>query len=438
MADELSISVDWERIEEGSEEERVCFGLLNISHRNRSFTEGIDGFVERTRKGPLVSGYHLAQWIAWNWWRLVCEPKPPRPTPDWEFAHRLSTIGEGYIWPNITVFSDRARTAILAKPTQPQGFSPFRFTADLAAVIPTNQFEAAAEQFVGQIQGNLRAKSVPSTNLDQIWEELLRERADPETSNRRRLEALLGFDPDEGAAKTIDQLCSDAALLGEDAIQEIAADHKNHDVPTAAQFDELANTHGNDTILADHVQLTRPKIHPSHQQPAWIYGAETARALRDQERLGSCPLSNDKLAEMSAISATALEQSSDGAAFAFCIDDPQRRKGKVVLRSKWEAGRRFELARLIGDRLTSGLTERLLPATHAYTYRQKIQRAFAAEFLCPFEALLEKLKGDFFSADAREDAAHHFNVSDRTITTLLVNHKILDRDYLEDFEELAV
>lgn len=108
-----------------------------------------------------------------------------------------------------------------------------------------------------------------------------------------------------------------------------------------------------------------------------------------------------------------------------------------MLRSKWETGRRFELARLLGDRHTNGLKERLLPATRAYTYRQKLQRAFAAELLCPFSALEEKLAGDY-SAEARADAAHHFAVSERTVTTLLVNHRRLDPDYLDrDPEVLA-
>jgi Zn-dependent peptidase ImmA (M78 family) len=66
-----------------------------------------------------------------------------------------------------------------------------------------------------------------------------------------------------------------------------------------------------------------------------------------------------------------------------------------------------------------------------------VQRAFAAELLCPFEALEEKLAGDL-SADAREDAARYFNVSERAVTTVLVNNHRLDRDYLEYVEELAV
>jgi Zn-dependent peptidase ImmA (M78 family) len=72
----------------------------------------------------------------------------------------------------------------------------------------------------------------------------------------------------------------------------------------------------------------------------------------------------------------------------------------------------------------------LYPATRAYTYRQKVQRSFAAEFLSPFAAVDEILSGDF-SMEKQQEAADHFNVSELTIRTLLVNHHRLERDELD-------
>lgn len=438
MTEELNISIDWERLEEGPAEERACFGQFTLRQGNLLLTEGLDGFIDRSRSGPLVSGYHLAEWLAWNWWRLVSEPRPLQPTPEWEFAHRLATIGAGYVWPDITIFSDRERTALVAKPTHPQEFAPFRFTADWTVVLPTRQFEAVVEPFMAKIQGQLRAESVATTNFDQIWEEIRMERADPETATRRRLEALLGFDPDEDTTNLIETFLAEASNLGLDAMQEIAADHQRPlALIAAADIDAMARKFGSQTSPADIVRLTAFESPPRDQVPAWRRGYEAARALREQQALGLKPLENRRLAELCGVSATTVE-SAEGADFAFSIDDPSEKSGNVVLRARWETGRRFELARLLGDRLTNGLTERLLPATRAYTYRQKLQRAFAAELLCPFEALEEKLAGDY-SADAREDAAHHFNVSERTVTTMLVNHRRLDRDYLEgDFDGVLV
>ncbi|MBW6510616.1 MAG: hypothetical protein K0A93_00685 [Desulfuromonadaceae bacterium] len=437
MNEELNIFMSWERLEEGSQAEKSCFGQLNIAHRSRYLSEGIDGYVNRLRNGPLVSGYHFAQWIAWNWWRLVSEPKPLKLTPEWGFAHSLSSIGEGYIWPRITIFSDRERTVLLAKPTQPEVFTPFRFTADMVTVIPTSQFEAAIDKYIAQILGQLRSEGVTNTSLDNIWEEVLLERKEPDTALIRRLEALLGVEPGELDDTGTKQIWLDAFSLGHDAIFEIAAGHKNHGVLTSEQIENLAKTYGRDTKQSDYVRLSQFDHSQRASMPAWKCGVDAAASLREQERLGQGPLSNDKLAEMCATTVTVLNDATDNVDFAFSMDDIAGSVGKVVLRSKWEAGRRFELARLLGDRLTNCLDERLLPATRSYTYRQKLQRAFAAELLCPYGSLIEKLDGDF-SGDAREDAAHYFNVSERTVTTLLVNHRDLDQDYLEDIDEIAI
>jgi hypothetical protein len=96
--------------------------------------------------------------------------------------------------------------------------------------------------------------------------------------------------------------------------------------------------------------------------------------------------------------------------------------GRVVLHSKWDTGRRFELARLLGDRIAGNGDGQLFPATNSYTYRQKLQRSF--------EALRDMLHDDL-SPEAIEDVGEHFDVSDRVVRTLLVNHGLLGRDELE-------
>lgn len=440
MTDDVEIAMAWERLEDGAEEERRCFGMLTLRHGSVFLTEGVDGFVDRNRRGPLVSGYHLAEWMAWNWWRLVGEPKPQQPTDNWAFAHHLATVGEGYVWPNISVFSDRERTVLMAAPTRPRGFASFRFNVTWTAILPTRRFEAAVDRFMAQIQGQLRAEAVSTTNFDRIWSEVSSERANPAMTARRRLEALLGRDPDEGNQDEILRLLADAKWLGQDAVLEVAADHRpGHPVPTADELAVLSKEYGFDTRLADIVRLSDLDLPARDQVPAWCRGHEVARALRSQSRFGDGPLSNRQLAELCAVSATMLEskEPSRAADMAFGLDDESGNTGRVVLRSKWETGRRFELARLLGDRVASGLTERLWPVTRAKTYRQKLQRAFAAELLCPFTALEEKLAGDY-SAEAREDAARHFTVSEQTVTTMLVNHRRLDREDLDgDLEARA-
>lgn len=436
MNDILVIETKWEQLGVGSPEERACFAAIGIRHGPHWLTEADDQFVNRVREQVPLSTYRLAEWVAWNWWRLRWEPR--RNSDDWALAHRMSTIGGGYIWPNITVLSDGERIILSAKPTMPCAAEPIRYISDFVAVVRAAEFEGAIDLFIDRVRGQLRAEDVQITNLDKIWEDVLMERADPEVAFERRMEAMLGCDPDEADDATLRQLLEDAQKLGREGIAEVAADQSAHrDVPTAAQISELARNQGFGTRPSDAAKLSDSVILPERSSvPAWRRGAEAARALRQQEGLGSGPLSNDKLADLSGVSRDAIGgHRGSGNTFSFALDQGAD-AGRLVLRAKWETGRRFEVARLLGDRIAGWTKEPLLPATRAHTYRQRLQRSFAAELLCPFEILDDELEGDY-SDESIEDAARRYNVSDRTVRTLLVNHGRLSRESIEDLERLA-
>lgn len=164
-------------------------------------------------------------------------------------------------------------------------------------------------------------------------------------------------------------------------------------------------------------------------------GARAAQAVRQQEGLGDAPVSNTVLSRMTGVHDAALTPPGRTADISFILDEAN--SSRVVLRSRWETGRRFELARLLGDRLMTTAGKGLFPATGSHTFRQKAQRAFAAEFLAPFEEVNARLDGDY-SEESRQDVAEHFRVSELTIRTLLVNHRRLERDELDEDFDVAV
>jgi hypothetical protein len=184
-------------------------------------------------------------------------------------------------------------------------------------------------------------------------------------------------------------------------------------------------------IPRDAVQLETNLFAGSRRGEApWALGTRAARALRAQEALGADSISDARLASFAGAEPRIIRDDRASLDFAFSLDRDET-AGRIALRSRWRTGRRFELARLIGDRLFAPSGGRLHAATRAYTYRQQMQRAFAAELLSPFEALEEYLDGDY-SSDAQLGAASHFHVSERTIQTLLVNHGRLERDGLDE------
>ena len=423
----LEIALAPERLDHGTPEERACFGLLTIRAGAAELTGGLDYFISAYRPGPLVSGYHAAEWFAWNWWRLRFEPRTT--ASEWWRAHKMTAIGEGYAWPNLTIFSDGVRTALLAEPSARPDAKPFRYLGAHPCVLPSTEFEAAVDAFIPRILGRLRDQGVDETNLDRTWNDVLAERADPAQARRRRLEALLGRDPDESEDNAVDQLLVDAAVLGEPAAEELAAHGAQGGmVPTAPDLCQIAERSGFAASPRAAARLAaRP---PARDVPAWKLGADAARALREQEGLGERPIGNERLSHFAGTDTRALAEDRTGPNLSFALDRNET-ESQIVLRSRWPTGRRFELARLLADRIVVASHDRLHAATRAYTYRQKMQRSFAAEFLSPFEAVEAMLAGDH-SAEAQADAAAHFEVSDLTIRTLLVNHHRLERDELDE------
>jgi hypothetical protein len=431
----LAITAAWEQLAEGEPEERACFARIGIRYDRTWLTDAHDTYVNRIRNAPLLSAYHLAEWLAWHWWRLRWEPRTR--SDKWAFAHKLSTIGEGYIWPNITIFTDGARTALLAKPTNQRLNTPFRYINDLVAIVPAREFENAVDQFIEQVRGQLREEAIASTNLDLIWDDVRKERAEVQKTRYRKIEALLGCDPDEPNEEVVNRVLADGAAVGESGMEEVAADADQGGTPsTVESLEAIAKDRGFDASPGDAVRMPIGTSLPSRDEtPAWKLGADLAGILRAQEHLDGDCVSNQKLAELAGVDVDAVKKCITGGAMSFALDcGPE--SGRVVLRSKWPTGRRFELARLLADRLANPSEDRLYPATRAYTYRQKMQRSFAAEFLSPFDAVDRILAGDY-SMESQCEVAKHFQVSDLTIRTLLVNHRRLDREELDEEFDVA-
>ena len=224
----------------GAPEERACFAAVGIQAHGIWLTEGRDALANRLRNAPLLSAYHLAEWLAWNWWRLRWEPRSN--AADWAFSHRLTTIGRGYIWPNLTIFSDGARTALLAKPTLERPQTPFRYIADFAAVIQASEFEAEVDSFIEQVLERLDSEEVANTNLADIWKGVAEERRTPESRcGSGSWKLCWGRILDESNPATVAQLIADAGQLGLAAVEEIAAAHSaGGEVRTAQELREIA------------------------------------------------------------------------------------------------------------------------------------------------------------------------------------------------------
>lgn len=442
MLDEMTISLSVETLDAGGfepPEEQATFGLLSMTANDRLLTgaQEVDG--GELRRGPLVAGYPLAEWLVWNWWRIRWECRRPASAVGkrgWDFAHRMTSVGEGYAWPVISISSDGRHASLDSRPSREPYTTPLRYMGAGRETISASGLEAGIDRFVADVLARLDTPATRETNLHRLWKELRAEREDPEHARFRRFEARLGCDPDDAAEDAIYARLDDAAILGEEALGELAADAavagKGSDrMMSAADLADTAADSGFDADPRNAVTLADAAVAPDAE--AWRAGEHMAQELRKREGLNG-PVSNACLAAFAGTTADAVSQHDRSARLSFVLDG-EGGGARVALRSKWTTGRRFELARLVGDRMfgaaMGSTVEPLWPATRAYSYRQKMQRAFAAELLCPFVAVDEMTGGDD-SGERQRDVAERFNVSELTVRTQLVNRGRIDRENAPD------
>ena len=436
MSDEFKIEVDWLEGADKDPIERSAFGQIVIIAEQQITTELEDFFARTIRPGLRASAYDLAIWLAQNWWRLRWEPEVR--TTDWRLSHVVAAAGGGVAWPDISFVSDGVHVLVEAKATSGGRGAPVRYIRDLDLQISAEAFEAGIDEFVQRVLARLSSLQIGETDLAILWEQLLAERRDQAVVAQRRLEALLGFDPEEAPDQLIASLQQWASRAGCYAVEEVAAAAK------ASALDVLRN-------LVDRLQKSDVSMRIEsaldisgkylHRSPATNLrherAAVAAKLARDVWGLGSGPVSNAVLCDLLSIPNDYLGyQSTNGLQVSAGLrNGHDQNVVKMVMRAKVPAGRRFEIMRLVADHIVAPREDHILPVTSAKTDRQKFQRSFAQEFLLPFEELYAHLgrprPGEREVTDYEiEDVAEKYEVSPLLVRTTLVNRRILPREVL--------
>ena len=400
-------------------EDMATLGKIVVSNGNSVLTRAVSVGGE-PQEGPVASACRLAEWIAWHWWRLLWEPSN-QSSVEWVRAHDMACIGGGWLWPNITMSSDGYRVILHAKPSSETPTEPLRYTQDIVTVMSSSEFENGAKTFIRCVIDRLSNHANGDSFLCKVWRELSDDINKPDAFQYRKTEALLGFDPDQGDSRMVEAIMAGANDLGQDAVDELAADI----VIFPTELRRVAQKSGISANPGDGVSPIVKRWNRTGTFAPWRVGVAAAQELRDREISGGQPIDDELLADMYGVSAGVLRGRSRQNRMTFSMEGNAREA--VVLRPCRRTARRFALARMLGDRLLVETQDRLRPATQAATYRQKMQRAFAAELLCPIESLIEEMKGDY-SEDGMEAAATKFMVSPWLVHTQLAKHDLVSND----------
>jgi len=154
-------------------------------------------------------------------------------------------------------------------------------------LVSAQDWETAVDSFLQGKLVRLDNADIRDANRHRLWNNLQTEKEGPRSASFRRLEAQLGYDPDEvDEGRNFGRLC-DVVKLGADPLGEMASDAALLGTPdrmlSAADIEAVAERSGFDAgkaiALADAENLPRPGV------SAWRLGGEGARRLRKQEAL---------------------------------------------------------------------------------------------------------------------------------------------------------
>ena len=382
--------------------------------------------------------YTLGEWFAGNWWRLRWEPesRSSRSDVDWCMSHGMAAAGGGFIWPNILFASDGDSIAVVSRPgAVSSAETPIRYLNEVDGRITAKEFERSVDDFMSKVLTRLHGEDVRESTLSQLWTEVMNERQNKKLSTWRRLEAICGYDPDEAPAALIELVAEDQFRLGHQAVEEVAAHSRHRTFETLEAIRDLAGAKGRSSaggFVCRPRTLQKPPTYRRGMRP-WEKGAQLAHTARKEMGLINEPVSNAYLAGFLQTPRNVFSRSTTetGMPFPLALRSAKGDVVNVYIDRHPTTSRRFAASRLLGQWLSAnGDTERLIPAVDAKTAQQQFQRAFAQEFLCPFEALRDRLQTDHPSADRIEEAAEYFGVSPLLVRTTMVNKRELDRDAL--------
>ena len=433
MGNRFDISLEWFPYSAGSETDRVFSAFIGLSADGRCLTRLDDRLGMTVRDRMYGCAWQLAQWFAANWWRLRWESgsrQSMRDNIDWGMSHSMASAGGGFIWPNIIFDSDGETIGIDLKPdTQPPPYEPVSYLNSVNTRIPASDFVQTIDGFLDSVLRRGEAIGVQDNEIDDLWREVLEERRDPEASRYRKWEAITGYDPDEAPEALLNGIAEASNLYGCCAAEEIAAIQRE----SLAILESLSSVPMQDSVCVVLPSREDLGISPdgTASEPPWAKAERLAACVRQKLDLGTASVPDKTLADMIGASAEMFSEGNVAkVAMPFALREAQGTASRLFLTRKPATSRRFAVSRLIGDQFRFGGQERLLPATDTQTFRQKFQRAFAQAFLCPFDALQDKLGTKTPDDDDIADAAEYFQVSPLLVRNVLVNKGVLERDGL--------
>ena len=396
---------------------------LGIVVDGNPLTSVFDKRSRTIRDSIRVPAYPLAEWLAANWWRQRHEAYRDgmEQSSDLLLSHSMAAVGCGFVWPAIEFNSDGHSIGIHVHQAGAEVWEPIKYEAASASYqVAAAAFDKAVAGLIDLTLQRLHDLGHPRTPLGILWSDIQAERADPEVQAWREAEARLGYDADEAPASLVGLIERFKGEVGKGAAYEVLPVLRPKEEERLKTLRALSATNG----LKARFRVQQRKPRSLDSAPPWQLGYDLAQQVRDETGYKAGPIADAHLADVMGVG---RENFAGIQPITDCISLGARgRSGddfNLHFRKTWSTPQRFEAARFIADYLLSSINDIWLPLTDQTTFRQKVQRAFATEFLAPI-AELEDFVSQDFSDDRIDSAAKHFDISPLAIKRHLANHQL--------------
>lgn len=433
---DLQFKTDWIDYPDADIEDADVTAQLQILAGGRCLTRNEDAWSGSVQDSIAVSLYPLAEWLAASWWRLNHEPLPESGgvSTDWRMSHEIAAANAGYVWPSVTFATDDDAMQVWARASAASGLVSGKYLVgtDGPVLVPLDKFQASVSGLIGKVLDKLSQPRKQKTELAELWQWVQAEMADPKEAALRRLEARMGYDPAECPERLLKQAADFASRLGEGVLAELAAAHARRDADADVKgMAGLLDAKGlTGSLQVPDSSLSSVSVLADQEAP-WARAVESARNLRRALGMQGEPIEDPVLYGLLGLrTEDVLAWSPAGRAKAALARPEKQGRMSYVSRKPHPVAKRFEFARFIADAMQGAQSgpSSWLVATDLATARQKFQRAFAAEFLCPIDSLVEYMDGDL-SETSQEKAAERFKVSERAVSSLLMNNDYITPEY---------
>lgn len=422
--DEFSIDYEWENYPDMIKEIGCTSANIKISIQENIATSNINKDSKTIKDHVYLSLYPFALWLARSWWRLIYENSIPARESEqyifWRMAHDLTNAGEGFVWPDLEFSSDGKEMQVCNYKTV-YNFASINYINPFQTTISLQKFIAISKQLIESVHDRLDAFNIHNTELHELWSTIIKENQNDNLKQQRIWEARLGFDPEDADPQLIKFIMKKAHEIGNDSLCEIISgfDTINNLAITSA-LSKLAQRLENG--LTGKFQL--PEIAPLSPGKPWDMGYAMAAHIRTECNLGEDNISDEKLADLLGLNEESLFSASDARDMSVASVG-NADTAKFSFQRGTRAARRFIAARIIADKLQTHHNNIWLSATSSGTFRQKIQRAFAGELLCPINSLKNFIGTNNINIELLDEAAEYFNVNTLVPVLQLYNNHLL-------------